>query len=357
MKTVNILKLLIVSVFKDLFVVFETSSRRGKKEAMKTYFRFLVLLALLFAISSPSFAFDPKQSECLAPAKPGGGMDLTCRLAANSLLAANLIDQPMAINYRPGGIGAVAYNYVVGVWDKDPQLIVAASSGEAVMLATVKFGHNGENDVRWLGALGADYGALAVRADAPWGNLSELIAAMHKNPQLTIGGGGSIGSQDWMKVALLMKEAQIEPRTIRYVAFEGGGEALAALSSGHIQVFSGDVAELLPFLEKDQLKVLAVFASERLPGKFASVPTATEQGYPVEWRVWRGYYMGKKVSDEAYNWWVNSLRRLVKTEEFSLERERLGLYPFSLIGLEFEQFVRASVEEYHQKAKKIGLLP
>ncbi len=106
---------------------------------------------------------------------------------------------------------------------------------------------------------------------------------------MIIGGGGSVGSQDWMKFALLMKEAGIDPKSISYVAFEGGGEALSAFSAGYIQVFSGDVSEIHSLRGKAKVKILAVLAPERLPGELADVPTAAEQGYPVDWRIWRGF--------------------------------------------------------------------
>ena len=82
----------------------------------------------------------PDATECIAPAKPGGGYDLTCRLAANGLQETALISRPMMVSYMPGGIGAVAYNHVNGVRTDDPGLIVAASTGAAVNLALGKFG-------------------------------------------------------------------------------------------------------------------------------------------------------------------------------------------------------------------------
>lgn len=322
---------------------------------MKIASLFLLVL-LTIPVSDQAMALEPANPECLAPAKRGGGIHLTCELATRSLLAANLLDVPMTLNYKPGGIGAVAYNYVVGVRNSDPGLIVAASSGSALNLAIKKFGSYDVEDVRWLGALGADYGVIAVHADAPWDNLDDLIAALRKKETIVVGGGGSIGSQDWMKFALLMKEAGIDPRATSYVAFEGGGEALSAFSSGYIQVFSGDISEVNPLREKDRVKILAVLATERLPGEFAEIPTAIEQGYPVDWRVWRGFYMGPEVSDEAYNWWVNTFRRLVKTEEFSRQREQTGLFPFFMVGDEFDSYVRTSVRKHRQTAVSIGLI-
>lgn len=285
-------------------------------------------------------------------------MDLTCHLAAKSLLASDLIDRPMQIKHRPGGIGAVAYNHVVGVRNADPELIVAASLGSALNLATGKFGRYGAKDVRWLAGLGADYGMIAVVRDAPWNTLDELIAAMAmESSTVAVGGGGSIGSQDWIKIALIARSAGLDPDTIRFVPFEGGGEALGALLENFIQVFSGEISEIYPYLASGRVRILAVLADQRLPGQLATVPTAKEQGYDVEWRVWRGYYMGPQVSDESYNWWVNTFRRLTRTAEFIEERDRLGFFPFVMIGREFEDYVLQEVDRQRRIATELGLIP
>ncbi|WFF40639.1 tripartite tricarboxylate transporter substrate binding protein [Salinicola endophyticus] len=298
-----------------------------------------------------------KPPECIAPAKPGGGYDLTCRLAANGLQEAKLIDEPMLVTYMPGGIGAVAYNHVTGVRNDDPNLIVAASTGAALNLALKKFGaKQSVDDVRWLGALGVDYGAVVVRNDAPWQNLDELMQALKKNPSsVVIGAGGTIGSQDWMKAALMAKSASIDPRKLRYVSFEGGGEALAALLGEHIQVFTGDLAELKPQLDSGEVRILAALAEERQGGPYADIPTAKEQGYDVEWPIWRGYYMGPKVSDEAYQAWVERLRELSQTESFAKLREGRGLFPMSKFGDDFDQYVKQQVAGFSQLAKEVGL--
>jgi putative tricarboxylic transport membrane protein len=99
-----------------------------------------------------------------------------------------------------------------------------------------------------------------------------------------------------------------------------------------------------------------VLSEERLPGKFSNIPTAKEQGYDVVWTIWRGYYMGPKVTDEQYNYWVDLLNRLVKTDEFKKEREARGLYPFTKIGKEFDDFVKKDVKRFKELAKEAGLI-
>lgn len=310
---------------------------------------------LMSALTSASWA-DPAKPECLAGAKPGGGFDLTCRLAANSLLATKLISKPMAVTYMEGGVGAVAYNHVIAQRAIDPNLITAASSGSALLLAQGKFGQYDENAVHWLGALGADYGVLVVAADSPYKTLGELIEAYRANPSnFAIGGGGAVGSQDWMKGSLLAKAAGQDPKAMRYVALEGGGAVLTALEGGHVKVGSGDAAEMAPHHAAGKVRILAVMAPERLPGELADVPTAREQGIDIDWVVWRGFYVGKDVSEQDYDWWVETFTKLAETPEFKAERKARGLFEFTMVGKAFDDMVKADVTRFKGIVKEAGL--
>ncbi|MFP8964959.1 Bug family tripartite tricarboxylate transporter substrate binding protein [Pokkaliibacter sp. CJK22405] len=316
-----------------------------------------LIAVALAGVASVSYAQGGKP-ECLAPAKPGGGYDLTCRLASNGLEKTGLLDTPMLVNYMPGGIGAVAFNHINGVRSGDPDLLVAASTGAALNLALGKFGRQYDaSNVRWVGALGVDYGAVVVSADAPWKNLDELMKALQANPSsVVIGAGGTVGSQDWMKAALMAKSAGVDPRKLRYVSFEGGGESLAALLGGHIQVFTGDLSELKPQLDSGKIRVLASLSEERMDGPYAQIPTAKEQGYDVEWPIWRGYYMGPKVSDADYNTWVERLKELDGKPEFAELREARGLFPMHKFGSDFDSYVKKQVEDFRALAKEVGLV-
>ncbi|MBO3760924.1 tripartite tricarboxylate transporter substrate binding protein [Ciceribacter sp. L1K23] len=312
--------------------------------------------AIAVAAFAATAAAEPSKPECLAGAKPGGGFDLTCRLAANALLETKQISQPMAVTYMEGGVGAVAYNHVIGKRGSDGNLITAASSGSALLIAQGKFGQYDENAVRWLGALGADYGVLVVSADSPYKTLGELIEAFKADStQFPIGGGGAVGSQDWMKGSLLAKAAGQDPKTMRYVALEGGGAVLTALEGGHIKVGSGDAAEMGKHHVAGKVRILAVMAPERLPGELADVPTAREQGYDIDWPVWRGYYVGKDVSDADYDWWVKAFETAAATPEFAKEREARGLFEFTLLGKAFEDRVKEDVARFKILAKEAGM--
>ncbi|WP_033740686.1 MULTISPECIES: Bug family tripartite tricarboxylate transporter substrate binding protein [Pantoea] len=312
------------------------------------------LLALM--LPSPGNAAAPDRTECIAPAKPGGGFDLTCKLIQVSLMETKQIEKPMRITYMPGGVGAVAYNAIVAQRPAEAGTVVAFSGGSLLNLSQGKFGRYSVDDVKWLAAIGTDYGMIAVREDAPWKNLGELMAAMKADPtKVVVGAGASIGSQDWMKTALVAKEAGIDPRKMRYVAFEGGGEVVTALLGNHIQVMSGDLSEMVPHLQGGKLRVLAVMADKRLPDQLATIPTAKEQGFNVEWPIIRGFYLGPKVSDADYQWWQSAFEKMVQTPEFRQQRELRGLFEFNLFGAELDKYVKNQVAAYREQAKSFGL--
>lgn len=316
----------------------------------------LAALSLSACNKEKAEAGAPSKPECIAPAKPGGGFDLTCKLAQSGLKDTNQLNKPMRVTYMPGGVGAVAYNKIVANDPANNDAIVAFSTGSLLNLAQGKFGQYTEKDVRWLAAVGTDYGMVAVNADSPLKNLQDLVDALKKDPKaVSFGAGGSVGGQDWLQTAMVAKAAGVSPKDMTYVALEGGGEAVTAVLGNHISVVSAGIAEMGPHIEAGKIRVLAVFSPERLEGKLKDIPTAKEQGYDVQWPVVRGYYMGPKVSDEAFTWWTKHFDAMMKDPKFAELRSQRDLLPFSMTGDELKQYVEKSTEEMRALSKEFEL--
>jgi putative tricarboxylic transport membrane protein len=317
----------------------------------------LIACALLGAATAAMAAGPLENTECIAPAKPGGGFDLTCKLAQSALMETKTVADPMRITYMPGGIGAVAYNTIVAQRPAEANTIVAFSGGSLLNLAQGKFGRYNENDVRWLAAVGSDFGAVIVAESSPFKTLKDLIAAIKADPtKVVFGAGGTVGSQDWMKAALVAKAAGLDPRSMRFVAFEGGGEASTALQGGHVQVYSGDASEAEEQLKAGaKIRVLAVMSDKRLDGNLAAIPTAKEQGMDVEWPIIRGYYLGPKVSDADYKTWAAAFSKMMASPEFKKIRAERGLFAFDKTGTELDSYVKQRVAYYRKLAGEFGL--
>ncbi|EYD72689.1 Bug family tripartite tricarboxylate transporter substrate binding protein [Limimaricola hongkongensis] len=322
--------------------------------------RGLIAAALLGTAPAALMAqgYSPENPECIAPANPGGGWDFTCRQAGKTMQDLDLIPSTMQVVNLAGGGGGVAFAEVVNKRADENDLIVAASSATATRLAQNAYPGNSMDQVRWLGALGADYGVIAVAADSEVQDLPGLMEMIKEDPtSVSIGGGSAVGGWDHLKVLIAAQEAGIEDvRKVKYIAFDGGGEAVTQLLGGALQAFTGDLSESTGFVDSGDIRVLAVLAPERLEGEFSQMPTAKEQGIDAVGANWRGFYGPGEMSDAAYDYWVSAIDQLYDSEEWKAVMETNGLAPLDLQGEEFESFVSESVSNITDLSKEIGII-
>lgn len=310
------------------------------------------------AIAPQAQAFSPERPECIAPANPGGGWDFTCRQVGKSLQDLKLVSGTVQVTNLAGGGGGVAFAEVVNKRNADNDLVVAASSATATRLAQGAYPGGSMDQVRWVASVGADYGVIAVAKDSPIQTLPELMAQIKADPRsVSVAGGSAVGGWDHLKVLIAAKRAGVEDvRSIKYVAFNGGGEAVTQLLAGSVQAFTGDASESKGFVDSGDIRVIAVLAPERLEGDFAAFPTAREQGIDVIGANWRGFYAPGGMSDEAYGYWVDSIGAVYASDEWKQTMAQSGLAPLDLQGAAFEAFVAESVKEIADLSREIGLL-
>ena len=316
------------------------------------------LLLLSATVGTPAMAFEPGNPECIAPASPGGGWDFTCRQVGKTMQDLDLIPGTMQVTNMDGGGGGVAYAAVVNKRSDDNDLVVAASSSTSTRLAQGAYPGNDMDQVRWLGSVGTDYGIIAVARDSEIDDLPALMDKIKSDPSaVSVSGGSAVGGWDHLKVLLAAQEAGVEDlRTIKYVAFDGGGEAITQLLGGSVQAFTGDASEAKGFVDSGDIKVIAVLSPERLKGDFADFPTAKEQGLDVVGANWRGFYAPGDMSDEAFDYWSQAMSELAASQEWQDVMTKNGLEPLAMTGDEFEAFVADSVDEITTLSKEIGLI-
>jgi putative tricarboxylic transport membrane protein len=325
---------------------------------MKMFKGLMVGLFVLCGSISPLMAYQPGNTECIAPANPGGGWDFTCRQVGKALYDLKLVPGPVQVTNMSGASGGVAYGYVTSKRGDDANLLVAASTSTTTRLAQDKFPGLDKDMVRWVGTLGADYGVIAVGKDSPYQSLGDFMKALKDDPsKISIAGGSAIGGWDHFKVLIAAKAAGIkELKKIKYIAFQGGGEAITQVLGGHVQAYSGDISEIQGHLESGGIRVLAVLSDERLPGSFSNLPTAKEQGVNAVGVNWRGFYIPKGISDEASDYWIEALEEVYNSDEWKKIMTDNGLMPFFKKGADFSAFVDQQVTEIRDLSKELGII-
>jgi len=318
-----------------------------------TMFKVLGTSALLSAMATSS-AFA---TECIAPANPGGGWDFTCRQIANIMYEIKAIDAPMQVTNMAGGGGGVAFSAVVADHNEDPEVIVAASSATTTRLAQNAFAGMTADQVRFVGAIGADPGVIVVAKDSPFQNLGDMVAAIKADPgSVAFAGGSAVGGFDHMKPLQIMKAAGFDDITkIKYIGVDGGADAITQTVGGFTQAMTGDMSEIVGFVKSGDVRVLAVLTEERVPG-FDDIPTAREQGFDVVAVNWRGVYVPKGISDDQFNTWAERLKAVAESEQWKTAMAENGLAPFTKVGGDFQTWVDNVIADTVVLSKEIGVI-
>ena len=317
--------------------------------------RYLIPLVAAVAFAAASaHAQTPSGVRCIAPADPGGGWDFTCRSIAPILSELGLVDGQIRAQNMAGAGGGVAYANVATQERDNQDLIVAASTATSTRIAQGQFSGFDIDDVRWVAAVGADYGVIGVAPDSPHDSLSDLMDSWAADPSsLTVVGGSAVGGWDHLKVLLAAQAAGVDNvASIQYVSFNSGGQAIVEIMGGRADVFTGDVSEALPQIEAGNLKVLAVLSDERID-VMPDVPTAKEGGVDVVGANWRGFYVPAGVSDERYAYWADAFQQLEASDEFAELRAESGLAKFARFGDDMDAFVRQQAENIRTLSAQI----
>jgi len=278
---------------------------------MKHRVSILLLAAMAAAGAGPAVAqFKPvKPLELVVHTGPGGGGDVLARAIASMVDKEKLLPVRIQVANKPGGGSAVAMAYLAekkgesntlaiftGVWLTNP-----LTSAEAKV--TFK-------DLTPIARLVLEPALIAVKSDAPYKTLKDFIDEAKKHPGHLKQSGGSPTSRDNVVRQLLQKHTGTQ---WVFVSFPGGGERIAALLGGHVNIMVIEPQEAGEHIRAGNMRVLAQVTNQRLAA-FPNVPTLKEAGFdvPVVPQV-RGVVGPPAMPADAVAYWENFFARLAQT--------------------------------------------
>lgn len=276
-----------------------------------------------------------------APSGAGGGLDTTARALTKALGETKLVSQTMTVENKPGGGQAVGLADFVSHDPKDPYKLYLPSV--PLIINNLKKEGNSPfsyKDLTPLAQLTKDYGAIVVKADSKYKDLNAVFEEMKANPEkVTFAGGSAPGSQDHLVAMLPAVKAGVDPKKIKFVSYDGGGEAMTALLGGNADVIATDISGTGEYLKAGKVRVLGISSAERLSGVFKDIPTYKEQGIDAEFTIWRGIFGPKEMPEDAVKFWEEKLKALSETEEWKKALEANGWENGFKSGDEFKKFL------------------
>jgi putative tricarboxylic transport membrane protein len=237
-------------------------------------------VAFAAALAVPAFA---QNYTIVAPANPGGGWDGTARAMQEVMQAEGIASSVEVVNV-PGAGGTVGLAQFVADSGGDPSKLIV---GGYVMVGAILTNDSPVTlkDVTPIARLTGDTQAIVVPAASDIQTLGDLVEKLKADPGAVSWAGGSAGGTDHITVGLLAKAAGVDPTKINYVAFSGGGEAMAAILGNQVTAGVSSVGEFAEQVKAGTMRLLAVSSAERLEG--IDAPTIKEAGFDVVVENWR----------------------------------------------------------------------
>ena len=223
--------------------------------------------------SAAAQSYPERPITLIVPYAPGGTTDILGRALADAL--SRTLDQSIVVENRPGANGTMG---VMNLRRAKPDGYTLSMIPLGVFRQPYiqKVNYDPAKDLTYVSMVGGYNYAIAVKADAPWQTIQELVEYTRENPGDVFYGVSARYSVNEFIMMDLAKKLSIEWTS---VPFKGDSEAITNLLGGQIQAVSS-TNTILPMAQSGDVRVLATAGAERSPD-FPDAPTLQEAGYPV----------------------------------------------------------------------------
>lgn len=297
---------------------------------------FLKSMAAFAALGSVHhLAHAETNLKMMIPANPGGGWDTTARALGKSLIESKAVDTVQYDN-KGGAAGVIGLAQFANTSKGDGNSLMMMG---AVMLGGIITGKPAVSldKVTPIARLTSEYNVFVVPANSPLKTMKDVVAQMQKDPGSVKWGGGSKGSTEHICACMLATKVGVDPKKVNYVAFRGGGEAIAAILGGNVTVGGSGYSEFAEFIAAGKMRAIGVTSEKRLPS--LNIPTMREMGYDVVLGNWRGVYGGAGISAAQRAELTDRIIKATKHASWSDALGKNGWTPALLTGKAFDDFV------------------
>jgi putative tricarboxylic transport membrane protein len=315
---------------------------------MKTF----LMAALVAGLFVGTASAQTKAYEIMAPAAPGGGWDQTARAMQDALQTEKIASSVQVVNV-PGAAGTIGLAQFASNSAGNPDALIV---GGYVMVGGILTNQSPTTlaDVTPIARLTGEYEALVVPAASEIKTFADLAAKLKADPGSVTWGGGSAGGTDHITAGLIAKGLGVDPTTVNYIAFSGGGEALAAILGGQLTVGISSTGEFEAQIKAGALRALAVSAPEPVAGLDA--PTLKAEGVDVEVQNWRMVAAAPGITPEQKATITADIEKMVKSAKWQELLKTRGWSDTYLSGEAFDKQLQADIDSTTVILKDIGLV-
>lgn len=332
-------------------------------------------LAAVLALSWVPFAsaqgaWKPDRPvEFVAAAGPGGGTDMFARVVQSAITQNKLMDVPIIVTNKAGGSGAETFVYAKTNPGDAYKLYFGAVDAYTLPLGN-KLNYDADKDLVPVAAMVFDPLMLWTNPKASGiEDVKGFIARAKENPGKVRVGGAKSKDVDHTLVTLIEYATGTK---LTFIPFKSGSETATQVAGGHIEANVNNPSESVEQWKAGVQKPLCVFEDQRLPDtaviaegmSWHDVPTCKEAGIDIKnagidikaYAQPRTVWMAAGVPPQALAYYVDLMRKVVDTPEFTAYRERGMQVSRLLTGDALKEYVAQDRANFATIFKRNGWL-
>lgn len=234
----------------------------------------MLLIASIVVAATPARAEYPERTiTLLVPFAPGGTSDFMARLLSAHLR--DRLNQSLIVENKGGAGGNIGITAAARAKPDGYTLLVTSSSIVINPSLYRNASYDPVRDFAPVTELAVSPNVIAVSAHSDIKDLKDLIAKANANPGKYNYSTPGVGTTAQFTMEVLKAQRKID---IVHIPFTGSGPALQALIGGQVQVTTGALSSIMPFIRSGSMRALAVSGHQRWP-ELPNVPTVAEEGF------------------------------------------------------------------------------
>jgi tripartite-type tricarboxylate transporter receptor subunit TctC len=309
----------------------------------------LVLLAVSTVAHADAFPSRPVRLE--VGFAPGGGTDIVARLLAQKLTL--MLGQSFLVENKSGATGMIAAKAVAAAPADGYTLLLGHVNSQAIAPALTDHPqYDPVKDFTYVAYIGYSPNVLVINAKTPVKTVAELIALAKSRPGgLTFASPG-VGSTNHLAGEMLHIKSGAK---LLHVPYRGSGPATVDLLAGRVDLNFDVIASVMPYVNSDRMRALAVTGLKRDP-ELPAVPTMGELGYKsFDITNWYGLVAPAGVPAAVVGTLHSAIERILQQPDVDTQFEKLGIRRSPMTPEQFQRFDRSQYAKYREFAQRTGI--
>ncbi|MDT0300701.1 Bug family tripartite tricarboxylate transporter substrate binding protein [Streptomonospora wellingtoniae] len=280
---------------------------------------------------------------------PGGGNDIMSRTIVEILNKEDLYPADIVVENREGGSGAKGWGHLLS--NSGDPYVISSTSGSFITTPLQADTGWTPADFTHIGLFATDDTLFVTPGSSELATWDDWLAHAEDEGKVTVGGIGTV-NVDYIIQAALAEQAGYE---IEYVPFNEEGQLQTALSSGSLDAIVSNPGSIMGQVESGDVNPLLFTGQKRLKA-LPDVPTGEELGYKDLVSMPRGLILPPDAPDYAREWWIKTMKKVVKTDAWQEYLDKNYLTADVRWGDDFTSYLDTTGARFEEELKEQGAI-